>query len=62
MRSQPRIASLITAIGLSLLLQYGGQVFILNGSPQTIEEMKTEVLKGKAAAVDVFSVDLGQKL
>ena len=36
MRNQPRIASLITAIGLSLLLQYGGQVFILNGSPQTI--------------------------
>jgi len=28
MRSQPRIASLITAIGVSLLLQYGGQVFL----------------------------------
>ena len=28
LRSQPRIASLITAIGLSLLLQYGGQVFL----------------------------------
>jgi branched-chain amino acid transport system permease protein len=28
LRGQPRIASLITAIGLSLLLQYGGQVFL----------------------------------
>ncbi len=28
MRNQPRIASLITAIGLSLLLQYGGQLFL----------------------------------
>ncbi len=36
MRNQPRIASLITAIGLSLLLQYGGQIFLLGGTPQTI--------------------------
>ena len=35
-RNHPRIASLITAIGLSLLLQYGGQVFLLNGSKQAI--------------------------
>lgn len=28
MRNQPRIASLITAIGLSLLIQYGGQIFL----------------------------------
>jgi branched-chain amino acid transport system permease protein len=28
MRNQPRIASLITAIGISLLLQYGGQLFL----------------------------------
>ena len=28
LRNQPRIASLITAIGLSLLLQYGGQIFL----------------------------------
>lgn len=28
LRNQPRISSLITAIGLSLLLQYGGQVFL----------------------------------
>ncbi len=38
LRNQPRIASLITAIGLSLLLQYGGQIFILNGTPQSISE------------------------
>lgn len=36
LRNSPRIASLITAIGLSLLLQYGGQIFILNGTPQSI--------------------------
>ncbi len=28
LRNRPRIASLITAIGLSLLLQYGGQIFL----------------------------------
>lgn len=28
MRNQPRIASLITAIGVSLFLQYGGQLFL----------------------------------
>jgi branched-chain amino acid transport system permease protein len=37
MRSQPRIASLITAIGISLLLQYGGQIFLLNGTPQNVD-------------------------
>jgi branched-chain amino acid transport system permease protein len=37
-RNHPRIASLITAIGLSLLLQYGGQVFILEGKKQSIPE------------------------
>lgn len=36
LRNSPRIASLITAIGLSLLMQYGGQIFLLNGTPQTI--------------------------
>ena len=35
-RNHPRIASLITAIGLSLLLQYGGQIFLLQGGKQAI--------------------------
>ncbi|HLO96973.1 MAG TPA: branched-chain amino acid ABC transporter permease [Fimbriimonas sp.] len=35
-RNHPRIASLITAIGLSLLFQYGGQAFILQGQKQAI--------------------------
>ncbi len=35
-RNHPRIASLITAIGLSLLLQYGGQAFLLEGKKQAI--------------------------
>ncbi len=37
MRSQPRISSLITAIGVSLLLQYGGQIFLLDGRPQNVD-------------------------
>lgn len=37
MRAQPRIASLITAIGVSMLLQYGGQIFLLNGTPQNVD-------------------------
>jgi branched-chain amino acid transport system permease protein len=37
MRNQPRIASLITAIGLSLLLQYGGQLFLPSAPPPNID-------------------------
>lgn len=37
MRSQARISSLITAIGVSLLLQYGGQIFLLEGKPQNVD-------------------------
>lgn len=37
MRNQPRIASLITAIGVSLLLQYGGQLFLPNSPPPNID-------------------------
>jgi len=36
MRSQARIASLITAIGMSLFLQYGGQLVLPNSPPQNI--------------------------
>ncbi len=36
MRNQPRIASLITAIGVSLLLQYGGQLFLPTSPPPNI--------------------------
>jgi branched-chain amino acid transport system permease protein len=38
MRSQPRIASLITAIGVSLMLQYGGSLFLPNNPPPAISE------------------------
>lgn len=37
MRSQPRIAALITAIGISLLLQYGGQLFLPTSPPPNID-------------------------
>lgn len=38
MRNQPRIASLITAIGVSLFLQYGGALFLPNDPPRGINE------------------------
>jgi branched-chain amino acid transport system permease protein len=38
MRSQPRIASLITAIGVSLLLQAGAQLFLPVSPPPSISE------------------------
>ncbi len=37
MRNQPRIASLITAIGVSLLLQFGGQLFLPVSPPPSIK-------------------------
>jgi len=45
MRSQPRIASLITAIGISLLLQYGGQLFLPSSPPPSISD-KVNPFKG----------------
>ncbi|MCH7905114.1 MAG: branched-chain amino acid ABC transporter permease [Armatimonadetes bacterium] len=38
MRSQPRIAALITAIGVSLFLQFTGQLFLPNAPPPSIKE------------------------
>ena len=38
MRNQSRIASLITAIGVSMLLQYGGTIFLPNSPPPNISE------------------------
>jgi branched-chain amino acid transport system permease protein len=38
MRGQPRIAALITAIGMSLLLQYGGALFLPVAPPPSISE------------------------
>lgn len=38
MRNQPRTASLITAIGVSLFLQYGGALFLPNDPPRAINE------------------------
>jgi branched-chain amino acid transport system permease protein len=38
MRNQSRIAALITAIGVSLLLQYGGQLFLPSQPPPSIND------------------------
>lgn len=53
LRSQPRIASLITAIGVSLLLQYGGQIFLLQGNPQNVDAKVSPVYSGKPEADNV---------
>ncbi|HMS54717.1 MAG TPA: branched-chain amino acid ABC transporter permease [Fimbriimonadaceae bacterium] len=48
MRNQPRIASLITAIGVSLLLQYGGALVLPVSPPPSVNEKVNpyrEVLK-----------------
>ena len=38
MRSQPRISALITAIGVSLFIQFTGQLFLPNAPPPSIKE------------------------
>ena len=38
MRNQPRIAALITAIGVSLFIQFTGQLFLPNAPPPSIAE------------------------
>ena len=48
LRNQPRIASLITAIGLSLLLQYGGQIFL--PANQAISD-KANIFSGSSTVV-----------
>ena len=48
MRGQPRIASLITAIGVSMLLQYGGQLF-LPVSPAPNIDAKVNPYRGNVA-------------
>ncbi|RYG64952.1 branched-chain amino acid ABC transporter permease, partial [bacterium] len=48
LRNRPRIASLITAIGLSLLLQYGGQIFL--PANQAISD-KVNVFSGSSTIV-----------
>ena len=73
-RNHPRIASLITAIGLSLLLQYGGQAFILQGKKQAITSKvnpfsddfvfnlkKPNLAEANAAAALQPEVDAAQK-
>lgn len=47
MRNQPRIASLITAIGLSLLFQYGGALVLPQSPPPSIRE-KVNPYRGTA--------------
>ncbi|MDX2064358.1 MAG: branched-chain amino acid ABC transporter permease [Fimbriimonadaceae bacterium] len=61
LRTQPRIASLITAIGISLLLQYGGQIFLpLN---QNIDSKinpfggSLEIALSGSAKVDTVALD-----
>ncbi len=67
LRTQPRIASLITAIGISLFLQYGGQLFLPSSPAPNIDgkvnpfigNLEVTLAKGAgtsaAAAADIQS-------
>lgn len=55
MRSHSRIASLITAIGVSLLLQYGGALFLPNSPPPSISE-KVNPIRGPQSTLSFFIV------
>lgn len=57
MRSQPRIASLITAIGVSLLLQYGGALVLPVAPPPSINE-KVNPYRG-ALEINIVRPDAG---
>lgn len=64
-RNHPRIASLITAIGLSLLLQYGGQAFLLEGKKQAITSRVNPFVNDfvfDLKKADRFKLDEAQKL
>lgn len=57
MRNQPRISVLITAIGVSLFLQYGGALFLPNSPPPSIsEKVMPESLRG-AAEINLTAPD-----
>src|SRR5687768_4657805 len=62
MRSQPRIASLITAIGISLLLQYGGALFLPNSPPPTINEKVVPIKGTFEFSLSAPSADLKRQL
>lgn len=47
LRNEARIASLITAIGMSMMLQYGGQVFLPNSPPPNISQSINPYLESK---------------
>jgi branched-chain amino acid transport system permease protein len=53
LRSRPKLTVLITAIGVSLLLQYGGALFLPNSPPPPIDE-KVNPIRG------IYSVFLVQ--
>ncbi len=59
MRKQSRISALITAIGISLLLQYGGALFLPASPPPTISSnvdpfSKVEILTISPAPADIL--------
>jgi branched-chain amino acid transport system permease protein len=65
MRNQPRIASLITAIGVSLLFQFGGQLLLPVSPPPSINEKVnpwrdpvTITLKGPSAELSALAKTL----
>ena len=62
LRNQPRIAALITAIGMSTLLQYGGQVFLPNSPPPNIDQRINPYQRNIEIAILPHSAAIKQKL
>jgi branched-chain amino acid transport system permease protein len=62
MRSQPRIASLITAIGVSLFIQYAGGLFLPQSPPPAISEAVSPYRGVLTAVLKPPPPELAQKI
>ncbi len=62
MRSHSRIASLITAIGVSLFLQYGGALFLPNSPPPSIAESVNPIRSTFTVWIVPPAAELGKEI
>lgn len=64
MRNQSRIAALITAIGVSMLIQYAGQLFLPNQPPPSINEQVIPASFRESLTINLVTprADLAEKV
>lgn len=64
MRNQSRIAALITAIGVSMLIQYAGQLFLPNQPPPSINEQVIPASFRESVTINLVTprADLAEKV